>query len=407
VKVLYYDCFAGIAGDMHLGALLDLGVEAAYLRAELVKLKLPGWDLNVLRTGRGGIAATRAEVLTCGCDPPHRHLADILSILAASDLGGAVKARAEAVFRRLAQAEGDVHGIPADDVHFHEVGAVDALIDIVGAAICLERLAPERILCGPVELGSGLVLCAHGTFPVPAPATESLLRGVPTRRGAVPFEATTPTGAAILRTCVDAFTDSPRLVVSAIGYGAGRRDGPIPNVLRVLLAEGEDAQPAADPGQGRLVLLECNIDDMSPELYGHCLDLLFERGALDAWLVPILMKKGRPATQIGVLCGPGLSDRLCETLLVETTTLGVRRQDVSRTELPRETLEVETEYGPIPVKVAIKDGRPLKSKPEYEACRRIALARGVPIRLVYEAVARRIDPAARSSPISILGQAAD
>ena len=286
MRTLYYDCFAGIAGDMHLGALLDLGVEESHLRAELAKLRVPGWDLSVLRTRRGGIAATCAEVLTCDCDPPQRHLADVLAILQASALEPAVKARAEAVFRRLAEAEGAVHGIPAESAHFHEVGAVDALIDIVGAAIALERLAPDRILCSTVELGSGLVHCAHGTLPVPAPATEELLRGVPTRRGGVPHEATTPTGAAILRTLVDSFTDVPRLMVSAIGHGAGRRDGPIPNVLRVLLCDEPDS--ATGPAdQVSLVLLECNIDDMSPELYEHALGRLFEQGALDAWLTPI------------------------------------------------------------------------------------------------------------------------
>jgi pyridinium-3,5-bisthiocarboxylic acid mononucleotide nickel chelatase len=394
VRTLYYDCFAGIAGDMHLGALLDLGVEEGYLRAELVKLGVPGWDLSVLRTGRGGIAATRVEVLTCACDPPRRHLADVLGIIHASTLAPAVKSRAEAVFCRLAEAESRVHQIPVESVHFHEVGAMDAIVDVVGAAIALERLAPERILCSTVELGSGLVRCAHGTLPVPAPATEELLRGLPTRRGGVPYEATTPTGAAILASVVDGFTDAPRLTVSGIGYGAGQRNGPIPHVLRVLLADepGPDSDAVGEEGApGSLALLECNIDDMSPELYEHVLGLLFDQGAVDAWLTPVIMKKGRPGTQIGVLCAETLAPALTATLLVETTTLGVRRQAVARTALPRSSREVATEYGPIPVKVALQDGRPLKAKPEYEVCRRIAVERGIPMRLVYEAVARQMD----------------
>lgn len=393
MRTLYYDCFAGIAGDMHLGALLDLGVEEEHLRAELAKLGVPGWDLSVLRTGRGGIAATRVEVLTCGCDPPRRHLADVLGILDGSALAPAVKARAEAVFRRLAEAESRVHRIPVESVHFHEVGALDAIVDVVGAAIALERLAPERILCSAVELGSGLVRCAHGTLPVPAPATEELLRGLPTRRGGVPYEATTPTGAAIIASVVDGFTDTPRLTVSGIGYGAGQRNGPIPNVLRVLLADepGPDPATAGTEAPESLARLECNIDDMSPELYEHVLALLFDQGALDAWLTPVIMKKGRPGTQIGCLCTETLAPALTATLLVETTTLGVRRQAVSRTALPRRSREVATEYGPIPVKVALQDGRPLKAKPEYEACRRIAVERGIPIRMVYEAVARQMD----------------
>jgi len=391
VRTLYYDCFAGIAGDMHLGALLDLGVEEGDLRAELEKLCVPGWDLSVLKTRRGGIAATRVEVLTHGGDPPERHLADILAILDASTLQPAVKARAEAVFRRLAEAEGAVHGIPAESVHFHEVGAVDALADIVGAAIALERLAPSRILCSTVELGSGRVSCAHGTLPVPAPAVEELLRGVPTRRGGVPFEATTPTGAAILSSLVDGYTDTPSLAVTAVGYGAGHQEGPIPNVLRVLLADGPEPGATDTSVPESLTMLECNIDDMSPELYEHVLALLFDRGARDAWLTPLIMKKGRPGTQIGVLCTEELAAPLTRTLLTETTTLGVRRQPVTRSALPRVAREVETEYGPVPVKVALQDGRPLKAKPEYEACRRIARERGIPIRLVYEAVARGLD----------------
>jgi pyridinium-3,5-bisthiocarboxylic acid mononucleotide nickel chelatase len=390
VRTLYYDCFAGIAGDMHLGALLDLGVEEADLRAELGRLGVPGWDLSVARTERGGISATSVEVQTCDCDPPRRHLADVLALLHASALDPAVKARAEAAFRRLAEAESRVHRVPVESVHFHEVGALDAIIDVVGAAVALERLAPDRILCSTVELGSGLVRCDHGTLPVPAPATEELLKGIPTRRGGVPHEATTPTGAAILATVVDAFTDAPSLTVSAIGYGAGRRNGPVPNVLRVLLADepdpNADAEDAGPPST--LSLLECNIDDMSPELYGHVLGLLFDQGALDAWLTPVIMKKGRPGTQIGVLCPEALAGHLTGTLLAETTTLGVRRQPVARTILPRTLRQVETEYGPIPVKVALQGGRPLKFKPEYEACRRVALERGIPIRLVYEAVAR-------------------
>lgn len=393
MKTLFYDCFAGIAGDMHLGALLDLGVEEEHLRAELARLGLRGWDLRVERTQRQGIAATRVEVLTTQASPPHRSLPDILAILDGSGLGPGVRQRSAACFRRLAEAESRVHGIPLEAVHFHEVGALDALVDIVGAAILLERLSPGRILCSAVELGSGWVHCAHGTLPVPAPATEELLRHIPTRRGGAPYEATTPTGAAILRSVVDSFTDRPSLTVTAIGYGAGKRDGPIPNLLKVVLGDGPGTatESPEDRTPELLAQLECNIDDMNPELYEHVLGLLCERGALDAWLTPVIMKKGRPGTQIGVLCSEVLADALTETLLIETTTLGVRRQPVARSALVREIHELDTEYGPIPVKRALRDGQPLKAKPEYEACRRIALERGIPIRLVYEAVARRLD----------------
>jgi hypothetical protein len=231
-----------------------------------------------------------------------------------------------------------------------------------------------------------VVECAHGRLPVPAPATEALLRGVPSRRGGVPFEATTPTGAAILASVVDAFSDSPALTVERVGYGVGQRDGPLPNVLRVLLA---DAAP--DLGaEEEMTLLECNLDDMSPEIYPYVLERLLERGAADAWLTPVIMKKGRPGTLVSVLCAPALAADLTDLLLVETTTLGVRHRSTGRTALPREVREVPTRFGPVPVKQASRAGEYLKAKPEYEACKRLARAHGVPIRAVYEEVYRQI-----------------
>lgn len=372
-RCLYFDCFAGISGDMTLGALVDLGVDFGLLRDALTGLGLDGWEIRVEHVRRGGIAATRAVVTASEARQPHRNLDQILGIIETSALDPAVKSRAGAIFQELAEAESRVHGQPIERIHFHEVGALDAIVDIVGAAVALEALAPERILCGPVELGSGLVHCAHGCLPVPAPATEALLRGVPTTRGRVPFEATTPTGAAIIASQVDQFEQAAALTVERIGYGAGSREGLVPNVLRVLLAEAPD--PAAAP----LVQLECNIDDMSPELYGHVMELALERGALDCWLTPIIMKKGRPATAIGVLCEREREDLLTRLLLTETTTLGVRVQQAGRQALARESRIIETTYGPIRVKLALLDGRVLRAKPEYEDCRRISREQGVPI----------------------------
>jgi hypothetical protein len=387
VTVLYYDCFAGISGDMHLGALLDLGVEEAYLRATLARLPLAGYALRVGRARRSGVAGTRAEVVL---DPafaqPARHLADVLAVIEAGDLPARTAGWARAAFEHLARAEARVHGCPVEEVHFHEVGAADAIVDIVGGAAALEALGVDRVLASSVELGSGTIACAHGRLPVPAPATAELLRGAPTRRGGVPFEATTPTGAALLATLVDAYTDSPALRVERTGYGLGAREGPLPNALRVFLGEEVGRPGATEP----LVELACNIDDMSPEIHGYVLERLLAAGAADAWLTPLVMKKGRPGTLVSVVCAPALEPTLTGLLLAETTTLGVRRRTVDRTVLAREVREVATRFGALPVKVALRDGEPLKAKPEYEACRRVAERERVPLREVYEEVLRAL-----------------
>jgi len=382
MNVLYYDCFAGISGDMHLAALLDLGVDYDELSVDLAGLGLDGYGLQASRASRKGIAGAQVRVVTDPRQPPHRNLRQIEAIIGASSLRETVRGRAMAVFRRLAEAEARIHDISPDQVHFHEVGALDAIVDIVGGAIALDRLNVDRVLCSPVELGGGIAHCAHGALPVPAPATLELLKGVPVKFGAVPFEATTPTGAALLATFVDEFVARPELVVQRIGYGIGHRDGPIPNVLRVCLGE-----PLPDGGeQAELCVLECNIDDMNPECYDYVLERAFAAGANDVWLTPVLMKKNRPGTVLSVLCLPMLEPELTELLLTETTTLGVRRYQVARTGLVRETARVATRYGQVAVKIAHLRGRPLRGKPEYEDCKRLALERGVPIHAVYAAV---------------------
>ncbi|QQS55019.1 MAG: nickel pincer cofactor biosynthesis protein LarC [Candidatus Competibacteraceae bacterium] len=389
MNILYYDCFAGISGDMHLAALLDLGLDYDELVLELAKLGLDGYGVQANRASRRGIAGTQVRVVVDPKQPNHRNLRQIEALIGASSLKECVRARAVAVFRRLAQAEARIHDTSPDQIHFHEVGALDAIVDIVGGAIALERLKVDRILCSPVELGGGVAHCAHGVLPVPAPATLELLKGVPVKLGAVPFEATTPTGAALLATFVDEFVARPALRVQRVGYGIGHRDGPIPNVLRVLLGEasgGEDEQ-------GELCVLECNIDDMNPECYDHVLERLFAAGAHDVWLTPVLMKKNRPGTLLGLLCAPLLALALTDVLLVETTTLGVRRHAVARTALRREVRRIATHYGEIALKMAYHHGRPLRGKPEYEDCKRLALDNGVPIHRIYEAV--RVALAAR------------
>jgi uncharacterized protein (TIGR00299 family) protein len=378
MNILYYDCFAGISGDMHLAALLDLGVDYDELVLELAKLGVDGYGVQAQRASRKGITGAQVRVVIDPKQPHHRNLRQIEALIGRSQLTDAVQARAIKVFRRLAEAEARIHDTSPDRIHFHEVGALDAIVDIVGGAIALEWLNVDRVLCSPVELGSGLAHCEHGVLPVPAPATLELLKGIPVRLGAVPFEATTPTGAALLATFVDEFVECPAFSVHRIGYGVGHRDGPIPNVLRVCLGEQAEAEE-----QGDLGMLECNIDDMNPEYYDLVLERLFAAGALDAWLTPVQMKKNRPGTLLSVLCPPPLALRLRELLFIETTTLGVREYPVKRTALVREMVSVATRHGEVAVKVAYFQGRPLRGKPEYDDCRRLALEHGVPLHLVY------------------------
>lgn len=381
---LYYDCFSGISGDMNLGALVDLGVDPAYLRAELAKVALSGYRLDIRREGRGGLSGTRVEVVT-QAKQPHRHLAEILELIEGSSLSSPVQELGEHIFRRLAEAEARVHDIAPEAVHFHEVGATDAILDILGAAIAIQSLGVDSILSSSVELGSGVARCQHGLLPVPAPATLELLRGVPTSRGGQPFEATTPTGAAILTSLVSAFEDRPRLIPQRISYGIGAKEGALPNVLRLILGEPPDQRP-----RERLCLLESQLDDMNPEWYEYVLERLFAAGARDAWLTPLIMKKGRPGTAIGVLCDGALAHILTELLLRETSTLGVRCHEVEREALEREIIEVATRFGPVPVKLAYLQGRRLKAKPEYEVCKRLAQEHQVPIQEIYTEVYRHV-----------------
>lgn len=382
MSILYYDCTAGISGDMHLAALLDLGVDYDELTLELAGLGLDGYGIQASRANRKGVTGTQVRVVIDPQQPEYRNLRQIEAIIGRSALKESVRDRAVTVFRRLAEAEARIHDTSPDRIHFHEVGALDAIVDIVGGAIALDRLNVDRILCSPVELGSGVAHCAHGVLPVPAPATLELLKGIPVKLGAVPFEATTPTGAALLVSCVDEFVARPSFAIQRIGYGIGHRDGPIPNVLRICLGELLEVEGE----QGESYLLECNIDDMNPEYYDYVMERLFAGGAYDAWLTPVLMKKNRPGTLLSALCAEALVPALTQILLAETTTLGVRRSLVARTVLARVSARVDTVYGTVAIKTAYRHGRPLRSKPEYDDCKRLALEQGVPIHVIYAAV---------------------
>ncbi len=385
MKLLYYDCFSGISGDMNLGALVDLGVDPSYLAAELKKLPLQGYELKIGRAERKGISGTKVDVLTGTEKHSHRSFSTIKQLITKSGLSDAVRERSLDIFLRLARAESRIHGIDIDQVHFHEVGAVDSIVDIVGAAICLDYLAVDAVWASPVEVGGGFVTCAHGTYPVPAPATAELLRGVPITTGAVPFETTTPTGAAILASSVEKFSDRLNFRLLKTGYGIGNRDTDIPNVLRVMLGEG-NIGAAWDCDRESALLIECNIDDMNPELHDYIMEALFNAGAQDVFLTPTVMKKSRPALILSILCGIEEEKAVSEILLRETTTFGIRTQRVDKTMLKREVSWVTTPYGNVRVKHAYFKGEKIKSKPEYEDCRELARKQGVSIREIYKSI---------------------
>jgi uncharacterized protein (TIGR00299 family) protein len=387
MKILYYDCFSGISGDMHLGAMLDLGVDPEHLLGQLRKLDLDGWDIKISEDRRKGITGTRVDVILdegAKDSKVHRNLSSISSIIKESKLEEAVKLRSLRMFKKLAGAEAKIHGLGIDEVHFHEVGAVDSIIDIVGAAICIEYLNPDRIMASEVELGGGFVSCAHGRFPVPAPATAEILTGVPVRTGAVQEEMTTPTGALILACNVDEFASMKGLKTGKTAYGIGQRDTEIPNVLRVYIAE-EDSE-ADTPDHEEAWVLECNIDDMNPEMYGYVMDTLFDLGADDVFITPIIMKKARPASKLSVLCKNERKQSLTEALLTHTTSLGLRSYPVGKTMLKREFSKLRTSYGEVTIKTAVYKGRKLKSKPEYEDCIRLAREHGVPVSQIYQEI---------------------
>ena len=381
MRTLYFDCFAGASGDMILGALVSAGVDRNYLREQLSLLSVSGFSVNFETVDRSGLSATYARVDTAP-EHKHRHLSDIAQIIEKSALSAAVKERAVQIFTRLAEAEAHVHNEPVDHVHFHEVGALDAIVDVVGAAICLDALQIDRFISSPIHVGSGMVKMAHGQFPIPPPAVTELLKGVPFYATDIKGELLTPTGAAIITTVCSEYGPIPRMTTEATGYGAGTREyHDFPNVLRVLIGETEDTQPADE----KLWMLETNLDDASPQIIGHVMDRVLELGALDCFFTPVQMKKNRPGVLLSVLCAPNEKDAVMKLLFTETTTLGVRSYEVMRRALERSVVRVETQYGPIDVKVAHLDGRVVNEMPEFEQCRQAAAKANVPLKLVEEA----------------------
>jgi uncharacterized protein (TIGR00299 family) protein len=380
MRIAYFDCFSGISGDMILGALIDLGLDPQTLIKHLSKLNLSGYNIEVLKEQRGPITGTRLNVKVEEEEQPPRSSDEIRELIGKSKLPDRVKKNSLAVLKRLATVEGSLHQQPPERVHFHEVGAVDSIVDMVGACIGLDALGIDQVVASPLPLGRGFVQCQHGLLPLPAPATLALLESVPVYDSGQERELVTPTGAAILTTVCSEYGGFPTMSIEKVGYGVGQHpESHPPNLLRLVLGQATMAV-IKEP----LLLFETSIDDMNPELYGHLMERLLEAGALDINVLPAQMKKNRPGQLLRVLAAEGLRDTVLQILFLETTSLGVRIQPVDRHSLPRRTVRVQTSYGQLPVKVATNPQGDFTVAPEYDGCQRAALKHKVPLRQVYE-----------------------
>jgi hypothetical protein len=413
MRTLYFDCFSGISGDMTIGALLDLGLDFEYLKTELRKLPVEGYELKVSRVTRSNVSAMKFDVVMGSPSPSgrgqgeghshdhhhhhhdghfHRKASEILAMIRDSTLNSNTKRIATDIFTKLAISEGKVHHIAPEDVEFHEVGAVDSIVDTVGTAIGFDALGIERFLCSAINIGSGFIHCQHGVFPVPAPATADLLTHATIYQKHAETELVTPTGAAILAAVVNQFGNMNGFAVDRIGYGAGTKQFPdFPNCLRLMV--GEERPLSGKPASGNVIVIEANIDDMTPQNFGYVTEKLLAAGALDVFTVPVQMKKGRPGHLLQVLAPVDGVDGLSRIIFQETTTIGIRRYAAERTTLERESVEVEIEYGKVRIKVSKLDGEVVNFAPEYEDCARIAREKNVPLKkiqaLAIDAYSRR------------------
>jgi uncharacterized protein (TIGR00299 family) protein len=381
MKIAYFDCFSGISGDMTLGALVDAGVELSALEAELRRLNLPSWKITAEKVKRGAIFASHVKVEAAETHH-HRGLTEILRLIAQANLAPRIADRATRIFRRLGEAEAKVHQIDVEKVHFHEVGAVDAIIDIVGAAIGFELLGIDEFACSSLDVGAGNVKTAHGILPVPAPATAELLRGSPTYSSGIAKELVTPTGAAIATTLATRFGDMPLINLQSIGYGAGSADlAERPNVLRLLIGDAVGMEKG-ERWDAPITVIEANLDDMNPQLYGYFVEQAFAAGALDVFSTSVQMKKNRPGILVTLMCESASENKLIDLIFRETTTIGVRTHEVRRRTLEREIVPVATPLGEVRMKVSRMNGTMLNATPEYEDCRQIAAQKGIPLKQV-------------------------
>jgi len=382
LNIAYFDCFSGISGDMMLGALLDVGWEASDLRKEAEKLKLGGWGLEVKKVSRRGITGT--QVIIRDEENKPRSFSELLEIIENSDLKDKVKEKSRSILTRIGEAESRIHGIPLSEIHLHELGGVDTLIDVVGTVSGIERLGIEKIYASRIHVGKGFIECAHGILPLPAPATLELLKDVPIYGGDVEGELATPTGAAIISSLASGFGRIPSMVTKKIGYGAGERDFPFPNLLRVFLGTAEEISQDAYVENAAMVI-EANIDDMNPEIYPYLMEKLLEAGAKDVYFIPMHMKKNRPGILLGAIAEEEFQE-VVDVIFRETTTLGVRTHEVCRKKLSREEIWVSTKYGKVRAKLGILQGKVVNISPEYESCRELSQKSGVPLKDIYQEI---------------------
>ncbi|MEN3012603.1 MAG: nickel pincer cofactor biosynthesis protein LarC [Dictyoglomus thermophilum] len=384
MKALYFDCFSGISGDMILGALIDLGIDVEKWKTELNKIPVKGYKIEISKKQKNSIWGTDVNIIIDD-HHSHRHLEDLLKIVDESGLSENIKTKAKNIFYKIAEAEAKIHNQPIDEVHFHEIGALDTIIDVLGSLILLEMLEVEEIYSSPLPLGSGFVNTAHGTIPVPAPATLEILRGIPVYRDGREGELVTPTGAAIISTVANFVQELPPIRVDKIGYGCGKKDFSFPNLLRVYVGELVESTV-----KERNIVLETNIDDMNPQIFGYLVEKLFKEGALDVFLTPVYMKKGRPGILLSVIAPLVMEERLSEVIFRETTTLGIRKIYVDKKIMPREIKEIETKWGKVRIKVANINGI-RKAYPEYEDCKSIAERENIPLKDVILEIEKLIE----------------
>lgn len=382
MKIAYFDCFAGISGNMVLGVLVDAGLPLDLLQSELAKLGLENYQLETSKVEKLGIAATLVQIHS-NEKGVVRYWSNIEGIINKSKLDSKIKSKSKEIFLKLAEAEAKIHRKNLDQVHFHEIGALDSIVDIVGAAIGLHHLDIDEIYASPLATGMGMVKTEHGVFPIPAPATMEILKDVPVYTGNIPAELTTPTGAAIIKTYAQEFGEMPLMKIQTIGYGAGLRDLEIPNVLRLVIGESHETQQIGADG---VELIESNIDDMNPEFYSHVIDKLFKSGALDVWITPIFMKKSRPAVNLSLLVPLDKEEKVLETLFSETSTLGTRIFKAMRKKVEQDIITVKTKYGQARVKVGRFKGKIVTVSPEYDDCAALASKSEVPVKKVYDEV---------------------
>ena len=378
MKIAYFDSFSGISGDMIIGALIDIGLDFNYLKKELNKLKLKNYRIEAKKIIKNGIDAIKFDVISNRNSHEERNLKEINKIIDNSKLDNKIKNIIKKIFLKIAQAEAKIHNKQIDNIHFHEIGAIDTIIDIAGAVIGFKKLGIEKIYCSQLNVGTGFVHFSHGRFPVPAPAAAEILKGIPVYHNNIKAEIVTPTGAAIITTFAEKFGEMPLIKIEKIGYGAGTKDLEQPNVLRVFLGELEKNQDE------KINIIETNIDNMNPEIYPYVIEKLMENGALDAYLTNIIMKKGRPAIKLTVLCEIKDTDKLCNIIFDETTTLGVRIYPAMKKKLDREIKTIKTKYGDVRVKISKLNNKIKNIMPEYEDCARIAKSKKIPLKKIYE-----------------------